>query len=439
MEYYKELQKITNTLEQVLNVFKKSYVLTTSSKEVVKDCIFVALKGEHFNGNEFAKQAKQQGAALCVVDDINYYPIKDNKGYLLVDDSERFLQRFANYYRRTLNIPIIAISGTNGKTTTKELLHDVLSKKYITSATIGNLNNQLGVPLTLLKISPQTQVAIVEMGASHLGDIDLLCNIAEPDFALLTNIGTAHIEGFGSIDGVIQTKTELFRYVSSKFGVCFINKDDANILKHKPLKSFTYSLLTHADIQARICNNNSFLASIDYNGRQIHSNLVGNYNCYNMLAALSVGLFFGIAMEDIIDAIESYKPTNNRSQIKKTQHNTLIMDCYNANPSSCQAALKTFETIDFKDKRVFIGSMKELGNQSEVEHEHIANIIKSMNVQQAIFVGQEYKPFAQGDNIYWFEDSQKAKTFLEHNPIMNSCILIKGSRATKMEILADVL
>lgn len=439
MEYYKELQEITNTLEQVLKVFKKSYVLTTSSKHVVKDCIFVGIKGEHFNGNAFACQAKKQGAALCVVDDVNYYPLQDNQGYLLVDDSERFLQRFASYYRRTLNIPIIAISGTNGKTTTKELLHAVLSKKYITNATVGNLNNQLGVPMTLLDISPKTQVAIVEMGASHLGDIDFLCNIAEPDFALLTNIGTAHIEGFGSLEGVIKTKTELFRYVSSKFGVCFVNKDDANILKHKPLKSFTYSLSSKADVQAKILKNSSNLASIEYNGKKIHSNLVGSYNAYNILAALSVGLFFGVALEDIIDAIESYHPNNNRSQILKTQHNTLIMDCYNANPSSCQAALKSFEDIDFKDKCIFIGSMKELGSQSSVEHEHIVQIIKSMNLQQVIFVGKEYQPFAKGDNILWFEDSEKAKSFIEKHPINNSCILIKGSRATKMEVLADVL
>ena len=439
MDDYKQLQEITDTFSKILEVFKRSYYLTTDSRKVKKDCIFVALKGENFNGHVFAQKAKQDGAALVVVDDINYYPMQDNSGYLLVDNCERFLQKFANYYRRTLNIPVLAVSGTNGKTTTKELLHAVLNKKYKTSATIGNLNNQLGVPMTLLDIKTDTEVAIVEMGASHLGDIDFLCNIAEPDFALLTNIGTAHIEGFGSKEGVTQTKTELFRYVSSKFGVCFVNKDDNNILANKPLKSVTYSLKYFADIQAKVINDGNAFAAIEYEDKKIVSHLVGDYNCYNILAAIAIGKFFGIKTDDIVDAIQNYIPSNNRSEIKKTSRNTLILDCYNANPSSCSFALNAFKNMKAQDKRVFIGSMKELGAVSRVEHENITLIIKNMQLKQAIFVGKEYQEFAKGKNIFWFETSLEAKDFIQQQNINQALILIKGSRATKMEVLADVL
>ncbi len=438
MEHIAQVRKITNELlSEVFNVFCQSYDVTIDSRKVKQGTIFVALKGEHTDGNIFAKIALESGASLVVIDNKDYY-INDKT--LLVEDSLIFLQKFARYYRDTFTIPFIGISGTNGKTTTKELMYEVLSSTYKVGATAGNLNNQIGVPLTLLSLKKDCQIAIIEMGASHIGDIDELCRIANPNIAILTNIGTAHIEGFGSFEGVIKTKTELFRYIEQNNGKAFVNIDDENLLSNKPENSVTYSLKTFAATQGNIINADKTFASIEVCGEKICSHLVGTYNCYNILAAVTVGLSFGVDITKIKHAIESYIPTNNRSQVKKTDKNTLILDCYNANPSSCRFALEAFDKIGgYKDKRVFIGSMKELGKVSQSEHEAISRIIKNMNLTQAVFVGEEYKGFADKENCLWFATSSKAKEFLQKQNTTNALILIKGSRATQMEILQDAL
>lgn len=437
MESNKKLQKIDKELlQRVLNVFECSYDLTTDSRKVKQGSVFVALRGDNFDGNAFASKALEQGASLVIIDNEDYY---QNEKTILVENSLVFLQKFANYYRKTFSIPFLAISGTNGKTTTKELVNAVLSTKFKVSATIGNLNNQIGVPLTLLNIKRDTDVAVVEMGASRLKDIEFLCEIAEPTCGLLTNVGTAHIEGFGSLQGVVQTKTELYRFLNSINGKVFVNNDDENLCCQDVNNKTTYALKNDADIKASFSNLESPFAEIELEDNVIKSNLIGSYNAYNILAALCVGKYFGVSMEDMKQAIESYKPENHRSEIKETEKNTLILDCYNANASSCRFALNAFNNIKAEDKRVYIGAMKELGNVSEQEHKTIAEIIKSMNLKQAIFVGDEYKEFAYGENIHWFATSDEAKTFVGKENVSNAFILIKGSRATQMEKLADVL
>lgn len=439
MEHNSKIHKIDNDLlQQVLKEYQKSFLLTTDSRKVQKGSIFIALKGENFNGNSFASKALEQGACMVIIDDKDYYI--DNRT-ILVENSLLFLQKFANYYRKTFSIPVFAISGTNGKTTTKELISHVLAKKYKILATEGNLNNQIGVPLTLLNLRPDTQIAIVEMGASHIGDIDELCNIAEPTCCLLTNVGTAHIEGFGSKEGVLKTKTELYRFVDKQKGKVFVNYDDEGLKKQQIQNATTYSLKDKtADIIAKTINEDSPFACIETENTIINSCLVGSYNAYNVLAAVVVGKYFDVPMNEIKNAIEEYHPTNNRSQIQKTQRNTLILDCYNANPSSCKFALEAFEQISSTDKRVFIGAMKELGSVSREEHCNIVKKLKTMSLKEIILVGEEYKEFANLDEgIKYFDSSNEASEYLKQENINNSLILIKGSRATKMEVLIDVL
>ncbi|MBO6118045.1 MAG: UDP-N-acetylmuramoyl-tripeptide--D-alanyl-D-alanine ligase [Bacteroidales bacterium] len=437
MEYNKECQPLDdNLLKYVYDEFKKMHYLTTDSRKVIRGSIFVALKGEHVDANIYAQQALDAGASLVIIDNAEYYI---DERTVLVEDALLFLQKFANYYRKTFKIPFIAISGTNGKTTTKELINAVLAKKYKTHATYGNLNNQIGVPLTLLSMKSDCEIAIIEMGASHTGDLTELCAIAEPDMVILTNIGTAHIEGFGSLEGVTQAKTELFRYAESINGKIFANIDDENIRNNTPQTATTFSLQQKADITAQVVKSESAFAELIYEDVKIKSRLVGSYNCYNILAALTIGLYFGVSLGDIKTAVEDYVPSNNRSQIKKTQKNTLILDCYNANPSSCMYALEAFDSIKASDKRVFIGAMKELGNTTDKQHRIIAEKVMSMNLKQAVFVGGEYRNIVKSYNALWFENSNEAKEFMSTQDIHDALIFIKGSRATQMERIADAL
>lgn len=439
MDYNSKIHKIDESLlQRVLEEYRKSFLLTTDSRKVEKGSIFVALKGENFNGNSFASMALEQGAGMVIIDDKDYF-VDDRT--VLVENSLMFLQKFANYYRKQFDIPVLGISGTNGKTTTKELVHKVLAKRYKVLATVGNLNNQIGVPLTLLNLREDTSIAIVEMGASHIGDIDELCDIAEPTCCLLTNVGTAHIEGFGSKEGVLKTKTELYRYVDRKKGKVFVNYDDEGLKKQRLCNPTTYSLKDKdADIFAKTIKEDSPFASIETENVEINSSLVGSYNAYNILSAVVVGKYFNIPIDEIKQAIEDYQPTNNRSQIQKTERNTLILDCYNANPSSCRFALEAFDKIKAKDKRVFIGAMKELGKVSQAEHADIVEKLHSMYLQEIILVGKEYKEFADKDErIRYFDTSLEAKEYIERENINNALVLIKGSRATKMETLIDAL
>lgn len=418
--------------------------ISTDSRSIKQGDIFFALKGENFDGNEFVFKAIEQGASLVVCDNEKIKQrdnfLKQRNKIFLCEDSLLTLQNLASYHRKHLKTTIIGISGTNGKTTTKELIQAVLSQKYLTLATKGNFNNHIGVPLTLLSIPQTTEIAIVEMGANHVGEIGFLSNIAKPDMAILTNIGTAHIEGFGSKENIIKTKKELFEFVKNNQNEkshIFVNADDEALREEDFSKKTTYSLKTNADISAKACSENGY-AQIIFKDCVITSNLVGIYNAYNILAALTIGLHFGVEIQKIKEAIKNYIPSNNRSQILKTQTNTLILDCYNANPSSCSSAVEAFANMQANRKMVFMGAMKELGEVSQKEHENILSQIKSKNFERIVLVGKEYKAVAK-DEVECFETSEEFKQFLLANPIENATILIKGSRSTKMEILKDVL
>ncbi|MBQ2397291.1 MAG: UDP-N-acetylmuramoyl-tripeptide--D-alanyl-D-alanine ligase [Bacteroidales bacterium] len=418
--------------------------ISTDSRSIKQGDIFFALKGENFDGNEFVFKAIEQGASLVVCDNEKIKQrdnfLKQRNKIFLCEDSLLTLQNLASYHRKHLKTTIIGISGTNGKTTTKELIQAVLSQKYLTLATKGNFNNHIGVPLTLLSIPHTTEIAIVEMGANHVGEIGFLSNIAKPDMAILTNIGTAHIEGFGSKENIIKTKKELFEFVKNNQNEkshIFVNADDEALREEDFSKKTTYSLKTNADISAKACSENGY-AQIIFKDCVITSNLVGVYNAYNILAALTIGLHFGVELEQIKKAIEQYTPSNNRSQILKTNNNTLILDCYNANPSSCTSSIESFANMEANHKMVFMGAMKELGEVSIQEHKRVFDLLQSKNFERIVLVGKEYKAVAK-DEVECFETSEEFKQFLLANPIENATILIKGSRSTKMEILKDVL
>jgi UDP-N-acetylmuramoyl-tripeptide--D-alanyl-D-alanine ligase len=425
-------------IKELYSHYLKNPSISTDSRSIKKGDIFFALKGDNFDGNNFVFQAIEQDASLVVCDNKQ---IEKGDKILLCENSLTMLQNLASYHRKQLKTTIIGISGTNGKTTTKELIQVVLSKKFKTLATKGNLNNHIGVPLTLLSIPFDTEIAIVEMGANHVGEIGFLCDIAMPDLAILTNIGTAHIEGFGSRENIIKTKKELFDFVknnSCEKSHIFVNADD-NALKDEIFsKKTTYSLNTKADISAKACCENGY-AQIIYKDNLIASNLVGVYNAYNILAALTIGLHFGVELEQIKKAIEEYTPSNNRSQILKTNNNTLILDCYNANPSSCTSSIESFANMEANHKMVFMGAMKELGEVSIQEHKRVFDLLQSKGFERIVLIGEEYRSVLEEGKVEWYANSEEFKENLIKNKIEEATILIKGSRSTKMEVLKDVL
>lgn len=425
-------------IKELYSHYLKNPSISTDSRSIKKGDIFFALKGDNFDGNNFVFQAIEQGASLVVCDNKQ---IEKGDKILLCENSLTMLQNLATYHRKQLKTTIIGISGTNGKTTTKELIQAVLSKKFKTLATKGNLNNHIGVPLTLLSIPCDTEIAIVEMGANHVGEIGFLCDIAMPDLAILTNIGTAHIEGFGSRENIIKTKKELFDFVknnSCEKSHIFVNFDDEALKDETFSKKTTYSLNTKADISAKACCENGY-AQIIYKDTTITSNLVGIYNAHNILAALTIGLHFGIEIEKIKQAIENYIPSNNRSQILKTNNNTLILDCYNANPSSCTSSIESFANMEANHKMVFMGAMKELGDVSIQEHKRVFDLLQSKDFERIVLIGEEYKSVLEEGKVEWYANSEEFKENLIENKIEEATILIKGSRSTKMEVLKDVL
>jgi UDP-N-acetylmuramoyl-tripeptide--D-alanyl-D-alanine ligase len=431
MEFNREDNK--QRIEELYKYFLLNPSITTDSRNIKKGDIFFALNGESFNGNKYAPSALEMGASLCVVDE-KEYAINDK--YFLVEDVLYTLQLLSNHHRRQFpDLKLLAITGTNGKTTTKELTHAVISQKYNTIATQGNFNNHIGVPLTLLRITSQTEFAIIEMGANHQGEIDFLCKIAEPKYGLITNIGRAHLEGFGGFEGVIKTKTELFRYLDKENHFAIINMDDNSLSNYsKEHKNLTYKYSLTNKI-------NSETAQLDYEGHIINSKLIGSYNSHNILAAMTIGKIFGVDLNLSIKAIEDYTPTNHRSQIHKTKDNTLILDCYNANPSSLMVALQDFENLKADNKYAFIGAMKELGEESTQEHKNILDIIRNMNLKGVILIGEEFEEFEKDkkENEIYFKTSSLAKEYLLENKITQGTILIKGSHSTKMDVLSDAL
>ncbi len=446
------------TVEKLYELYLSHPHICTDSRKVQKGDIFFALRGENFDGNKFALTALAQGAAAVVSDseevcleyektkgrfsetERRFDKMKGRKNFFFCRDSLVMLQKLAAHHRKQLSTCIIGISGTNGKTTTKELIYAVLSSRFRTQATQGNLNNHIGVPLTLLSITPQTEVAIVEMGANHVGEIAFLCQIAQPDMGILTNIGTAHIEGFKTRENIIKTKKALFESVkqgNSPKAHLFVNADEPALCTEDFDKKTTYSLNNPSEMKAETEPSCPY-ATIRIEGIRIQSQLIGSYNAYNILAAYTIGRYFGIKKEEICQSIEQYKPSNQRSQILKTDKNTLILDCYNANPSSCKAAIEALANMKAEHKRVFMGAMRELGDVSEEEHRNCLELMKSKNFEQIALVGKEYKAFA-GNDVPWFETSSELREYLFRHPCSDCLILIKGSRTTKMEIIEDVL
>ena len=401
----------------------------TDTRKISENCIFFALKGDNFDANTFTNEALEKGAKYVVIDNPNY---QIEGKTLLVEDTLIALQKLANHHRKALNTRIIALTGSNGKTTTKELIHTVLSKKYNTIATIGNLNNHIGVPLTLLRLTKETEIGIIEMGANHQKEIEFLCEIAEPDFGYITNFGKAHLEGFGGVEGVIKGKSEMYNFLQKNKKLVFVNLDDIiQEEKTKQLSRYTFSKEKNANIKIDDVYANP-MVKISFENTTIQSHLIGLYNANNINAAITIGKYFEVPNNQIKEAIENYIPENNRSQLIKKGTNEIILDAYNANPSSMSVAIESFATIDGR-KSFFLGDMLELGDHSQSEHKQIFDLCCSLGIEETTYlVGPEFCE-ACPQHPYRFETMDALLAWLDTHPIETSFAFVKGSRGIKME------
>ena len=426
-----------NDIERIYELYKGAYTVTTDSRAITPGCVFVALKGEHFDGNDFALKVAEEGIAACVIADRKDLPKHDK--LFVVDDSLKALQELAKLHRETLKIPVIGITGTNGKTTTKELVSAVLSKKYNILYTQGNFNNQLGVPLTLLRIKPGVELAVVEMGASHPGDIDELTNLGEPNYGMITNIGRAHLRDFGGYEGVVKTKNEMYQYIAAHNGMLFVNNDNDLLMGlAKDINKVTYGTCQEADVQGKMLSANPYL-SVEWNDYKIDTQLVGDYNFENVMAAICIGTYFKVDDKDIVEALSGYHPTNNRSQVIETGKNRVVMDAYNANPTSMSHAIRNFRNI-CSDKNVLIlGDMLELGEESEKEHRAIIELLHELKFQLVFLVGSEFAKVAKNSTYFRLTDVDKLIRYIQLNPISGYDILVKGSNGIHLNKIIDSL
>jgi len=428
------------TTQALYQIFLEFPTVCTDTRNITKDCLFFALKGEHFDANQFAEEAIEKGAAYAIIDQCKF---KKNDKFICVKNVLETLQQLAAFHRQHFNIPILGITGTNGKTTTKELTNAILSTTYNTLATKGNLNNHIGVPLMLLQITDATEIAIIEMGASQPGDIKLLCEIANPTLGLITNIGTAHIEGFGSEKNLFLTKKELFDYVIKHNGTIFYNADNKKLRAIKYDNAITYGTSKNYQVYGEIEKSDFYLKLIihhDEHSYPIKTSLVGNYNLENILAAFSVGQFFNIQPEEVIHAISNYIPQNNRSQFIETKNNRIIADAYNANPSSMAAAISNFETMTGNSKILILGDMLELGKISVTAHQELINNINTTAFEKIFLVGENFSLTKFNEpKITSFKSTDEIKSFFKINPLKNKFILLKGSRGMALEKIIEVL
>lgn len=414
------------------SLFLKSTGVSTDTRKIQDQSIFVAIRGDRFDANTFAVEALEKGASHVIIDNEAYYI---DERTILVKDSLTALQELAKFHRNYLKLPIIALTGSNGKTTTKELINVVLSKKYKTKATIGNLNNHIGVPLTLLSFDSNTEIGIVEMGANHKKEIEFLCEIAQPDYGYITNFGKAHLEGFGGIEGVIEGKSEMYQYLLKNDKLAFINLEDSiQVEKSKALKHYSFGINKgKADVTISAIKANPFV-EIQFDSIQIKTHLIGLYNANNVNAALTIGQFFEVEKEAIKAALESYIPENNRSQLLTKGSNEIILDAYNANPSSMLVAITNFLQLEKANKIMILGDMFELGNESHKEHTALVNSLINESNVQCYFVGKAFYECQIGkDNFHFYDSFDSFSAGLEGVNFENNTILIKGSRGMALE------
>lgn len=419
------------TIKQLYTIFLECNAICTDTRKLKQNNLFVALKGDNFDGNTYAEEALQNGAKYAIIDNKKFCKSKNT---ILVKNTLRTLQELATFHRKQLKTPIIALTGSNGKTTTKELINTVLSQKYITTATKGNLNNHIGVPLTLLSITQNTEIAIIEMGANHQKEIEFLCNIALPDYGLITNFGKAHLEGFGGIEGVIKGKSEMFTHLSSRNKTLFINKEDnIQVEKSKNAKVFSFSSDSKkSNISITFITAQPFV-KCKYDNLEIASRLIGDYNFNNIAFAIAIGVFFKVNAKNIRIAIENYIPENNRSQIIMYNENKIILDAYNANPTSMRAALLNFEQQK-GNKIAILGDMFELGKVARIEHKNIIELADSLSIDTLYFVGKNFFNISiDSKKIKQFETFDNFNTSVNIKALSKSTILIKGSRGMALE------
>ena len=431
---------VTENMEiaELYKCFMECGKVTTDSRNCPEGSMFIALKGETFNGNAFAAQALKQGCRYTVIDESEYA----GEGTILVDNCLQALQQLANYHRRQLKTPVIGITGTNGKTTTKELISTVLSRKFNTLYTEGNFNNHIGVPLTLLRLTKEHEMAVVEMGANHPGEIKTLVHIAEPDYGIITNVGKAHLQGFGSFEGVIRTKGELYDFLRDKGGATIFIQNENPYLNGiaEGLTCVRYGQTAGLYVSGELISCSPFLSfrwTAEGVSHEVNTHLIGSYNLDNMLAAAAIGRYFGVSDDDISSALASYLPHNNRSQLKETADNKLIVDAYNANPTSMMAALKNFRQVEAPHKMVILGDMKELGEASREEHQKVVDYLKECGFDRVVLVGPEFAAATHSYQTFQHVDEVLADIRM-HKP-QGYYILIKGSNSMKLSQLPECL
>ena len=423
-------------IEELYKLYKQSYLVTTDTRKELKNTMFFALKGDNFNGNKYAIKALEKGASYAIVDEKEY---QTEDRIILVDNVLKKLQQLSSYHRQQLNIPIIALTGSNGKTTTKELIDIVLKEKFKCTATKGNLNNHIGVPLTLLSMTPETEIGVVEMGANHPNEIEFLCEIALPDFGYITNFGKVHLEGFGSLKGVIKAKTELYDNLRENNKTVFVNaNDEIQVERSMKMNKVTFGS-KNSDFPVEFLSADPFVC-LKFNNTIIQSKLIGKYNFLNIATAIAFGQFFKVDDENIKVAVENYIPSNNRSQIINKGTNRIILDAYNANPNSMEVALENLSQLTDKNKIAILGDMFEIGKNSLAEHTKVIDQAKKIQLNYLILIGENFsKVKIQSKNIFQFKSYEDFNNKIDRSIFNNSTILIKASRGMALERILDVL
>ncbi len=431
------------SIETLYQQYLNHPVVCTDTRTITKGCLFFALKGDNFDANTFAANALLQGAAFAIIDNADFAL---NENYILVPDVLTALQELATFHRDQLKIPVIGLTGSNGKTTTKELINAVLAEKYTVFATKGNLNNHIGVPLSILSITGNVEIAVIEMGANHQKEIAMLCEIAKPTHGLITNIGMAHLDGFGGFEGVKKGKGELYTYLKKTGGLTFIYRDNAYLMEMSSVADLTkivyYGTDSENTISGKLVDTDPLIEltwSTKEDTFSARANLTGTYNFENLLAAICIGNFFGVEAVDINKGLANYFPVNNRSQLTKTEKNSIICDFYNANPSSMLAALNNLKSLSAQHKTVIIGDMFELGNEAGKQHQEIAELALDLNFDEVIFIGENFYALKDYPRGKFFKTRMEAYNYLTEHTVKDSLILLKGSRGMALEQLLPLL